>query len=687
MIRQFSHRFLLTVLASALALGATGCSNNKGYTPTSTVGTGVVLSASGTTSLTPGGSVILGATVLNDVNNQGVTWSLSGPGTLSAATTTQVTYFAPATLNGTTTATITATSIADTTMTSNASVVTTGTPQLQPQTSLPANQHIGYGTGISVSGGVAPYVWAVVAGQLPPGLALNGSTGGVLGISGTPTALGTWTFTVRVTDANSRVSQGDYTIQVNPQLSCLLSGTFAYKLNGFSKTGAPATRAGLFTVDSNGIVTGVQDLKSDIGTRIGEQVTTGQCQNQNGNHGTITFNSASGQLVFDWAVLASLNDAFMQETDGSGIAGTASLVRVDSSATTAANKPNIAGNYAFGVFGTDAQHERLGMVGNVVIDASGAIQPGGTADANGSLATLIRSPLTGAFTADPVAGHAGRGTLVLHAGGIAYEFVYYVVTGRDGRRIYLMESDNNATSPLLVGDLTPQPVAVAPATPFSSNSFAPAASGTTAFTPAILELWSATGTHYPTSSTALGQFFSASPTSGVDLVLDTATGGSNNLGQLYGSTYAVDPNSGRITISFGSGTAARDIVGYLTGTSTGYVVETTPNVGNGYGFLEAQTGIPYSNFQGGSYLGATILPPAISPIALLATVTVQGGVFGGGLVGQYALNNNTGRGLAVLGRDVFGGSGLVFYILNDSKLVLMGNGANAINSQMGYLFY
>ena len=243
MIRQFSHRFLLPVLASALALGATGCSNNKGYTPTSTVGTGVVLSASGTTSLTPGGSVILGATVLNDVNNQGVTWSLSGPGTLSAATTTQVTYFAPATLNGTTTATITATSIADTTMTSNASVVTTGTPQLQPQTSLPANQHIGYGTGISVSGGVAPYVWAVVAGQLPPGLALNGSTGGVLGISGTPTALGTWTFTVRVTDANSRVSQGDYTIQVNPQLSCLLSGTFAYKLNGFSKTGAPATRA------------------------------------------------------------------------------------------------------------------------------------------------------------------------------------------------------------------------------------------------------------------------------------------------------------------------------------------------------------------------------------------------------------------------------------------------------------
>ena len=687
MIRQFFHRFVLSTLVTALAFGATGCSNNKGYTPTSTVGTGVVLSASGTTSLTPGGSVILGATVLNDVNSQGVTWALSGPGTLSAATTTQVTYFAPATLNGTTTATITATSIADTTMTSNASVVTTGTPQLQPQTSLPANQHIGYGTGVSVSGGVSPYVWTIVAGQLPPGLALNGSTGAVLGISGTPSALGTWTFTVRVTDANSRVSQGNYTIQVNPQNSCLLAGTFAYKLNGFSKSGAPATRAGLFTVDSNGIVTGVQDLKSDIGTRIGEAVTTGQCQNQNGNHGTITFTSATGQLVFDWAILASLNDAYMQETDGSGIAGTASVVRVDSSATTSANAANIAGNYAFGVVGTDAQQERVGVVGNIGIAASGAIQAGGTADGNGSLATLVRSPLTGTFTADPNAAYAGRGTLVLHAGGVAYQFVYYVVTGRDGRRIYLMESDDNSTSPILVGDLTPQPVAVAPATPFSAHSFAPPASGTTEFTPAILELWSSTGTHYPTSSTALGQFFASSPTSGVVLLLDSATGGSNNLGQVYASSYTVDPNSGRITISFGTGTGAREIVGYLTGTSSGYVLETTPNVGNGFGYLEPQTGIPYSNFQGGTYLGTTILPPSISPISLLATVTVQGGTFGGGLIGQYALNNNTGRGLAVLGRDVFGGSGLVFYILNDSKLVLMGNGANAINSQMGYLFY
>ena len=81
------------------------------------------------------------------------------------------------------------------------------------------------------------------------------------------------------------------------------------------------------------------------------------------------------------------------------------------------------------------------------------------------------------------------------------------------------------------------------------------------------------------------------------------------------------------------------------------------------------------------------IPAAISPISLLPSVTVNGGVFGGGFSGQYALNTATGRGIAELSRDVFGGSGLVFYVFNDAKLVVMGNGANAINTQIGYLYY
>src|SRR5690606_21201047 len=46
--------------------------------------------------------------------------------------------------------------------------------------------------------GVAPLAWDVAAGSLPPGLALDGSSGE---LSGTPTAAGTGSFTIRVTNA------------------------------------------------------------------------------------------------------------------------------------------------------------------------------------------------------------------------------------------------------------------------------------------------------------------------------------------------------------------------------------------------------------------------------------------------------------------------------------------------------
>ncbi|MEO5898228.1 MAG: phospholipase D-like domain-containing protein [Vicinamibacterales bacterium] len=58
-----------------------------------------------------------------------------------------------------------------------------------------------YSQTLTAAGGTAPYSgWTVVTGTLPAGLALNPSTGA---ITGTPTAAGTSTFTVRVTDAAS----------------------------------------------------------------------------------------------------------------------------------------------------------------------------------------------------------------------------------------------------------------------------------------------------------------------------------------------------------------------------------------------------------------------------------------------------------------------------------------------------
>ncbi len=57
---------------------------------------------------------------------------------------------------------------------------------------------------LAASGGVTPYSWAISAGSLPAGLSLNGETGA---ITGTPSAAGTQSFTIKVTDSSTPSAQ------------------------------------------------------------------------------------------------------------------------------------------------------------------------------------------------------------------------------------------------------------------------------------------------------------------------------------------------------------------------------------------------------------------------------------------------------------------------------------------------
>ncbi|HEX2062183.1 MAG TPA: putative Ig domain-containing protein, partial [Thermoanaerobaculia bacterium] len=69
----------------------------------------------------------------------------------------------------------------------------------------------GYNAMLSGSGGTAPYTFAVTAGALPPGLALNATTGALTGV---PVAAGLYTFTITVTDALARSGSRAYTIRI-----------------------------------------------------------------------------------------------------------------------------------------------------------------------------------------------------------------------------------------------------------------------------------------------------------------------------------------------------------------------------------------------------------------------------------------------------------------------------------------
>ena len=149
------------------------------------------------------------ASLTNDTGNKGVTWNLSGPGctgttcgTLTSATTTSVTYNAPAAVSTGLGVTVTATSVASPTQYNSSqlfvmpppSVVTTNLPNATPGYS--------YTTTLAASGGVQPLNWTLASGTLPAGLTLNSA--GI--IFGTPTSGGTSSFTLKVTDSSGSPS-------------------------------------------------------------------------------------------------------------------------------------------------------------------------------------------------------------------------------------------------------------------------------------------------------------------------------------------------------------------------------------------------------------------------------------------------------------------------------------------------
>lgn len=208
-MNQLRALWLLMVGILVWALVFAGCSGSSSLT--------VSLSPASGQSLNPGGTVTVTASLTNDKKNQGVTWSLSGPGTLSANTTTSVVYTAPSTISSSTTATITATAVANTSITATESITLNAVLTIIT-TSLPAGSlGVPYNAFVSAEGATGTFTWTVTSGSPPAGLTFQTtSTSSSAEITGTPTVLGTSKFTVQVTDsAGTSVSQ-TLSIIINP---------------------------------------------------------------------------------------------------------------------------------------------------------------------------------------------------------------------------------------------------------------------------------------------------------------------------------------------------------------------------------------------------------------------------------------------------------------------------------------
>lgn len=97
-----------------------------------------------------------------------------------------------------------------------------------PATLLDADWGEPYSQSLQAVGGTPPYQWQLMSGSLPSGLVLN--SGGV--ITGTPTQLGTFSFTVQVQDALLSTDSRTFTLMVNS--APLLVEEFSAGISGWT---------------------------------------------------------------------------------------------------------------------------------------------------------------------------------------------------------------------------------------------------------------------------------------------------------------------------------------------------------------------------------------------------------------------------------------------------------------------
>jgi len=259
-----------------------------------------------------------------------------------------------------------------------------------------------YNSAISTSGGVTPFAWSLVSGELPPGLSLNTSTGQISGVPTCPAsgcsptgAPISYSFTLEVTDSTLPTSQvAQQPLVISIQQPAALSITPSSLPSG--ETALPYSAS----LSASG---GIPPYTW--------QITSGQLPPG------LNFNPASGAIT-GTPILAVTSSPFtVQVSDSEVTPATLSASYSISVAAGTNNASLISGEYSFLFNGFDSDGA-VAMGGSLQTDGNGKITAGAL-DMNrvsgviGSIngTGITRASLTGTYTL----GSDGRGTMELIA--------------------------------------------------------------------------------------------------------------------------------------------------------------------------------------------------------------------------------------------------------------------------------
>jgi hypothetical protein len=444
----------LAALILALFSSACGGGSSQPRTPpgTQSRSISVVLSPL-STSVVPGGTTTVSATVSNDSAHAGVTWSCTPAnacGSFSPASTASgmtTTYTAPSVVPTGAQVTITAKSVTDNTKSASSSVMITDSasavqidmpppPTIQPSQTVNVSASVSNDTG-GVTWSCSP---AGACGTFNPASTANQVVTSYMAPASAASGTAIFISATSVTDRGKSATTA--TLISLMASNATLTGQYAFFLTSPTGNRGTASLLGSIGLKGDGTVTGgiadiispgVLDLQDQIlPTSANPQPNTSSYTVDTTGHGTIKVRTASGQqLGFSFA-LTSPAHALLTEIDGNPGSGAMDLQQHPAGGF---NASQVNGGFSFTMTGTTKANAatKVSFGGVFTADGIGSLTSG-TLDVNAA-ATMSTSSFSGSFSAPD---SNGRGILQLGGG---RSFTYYVISSK-ALRIFEADSLN-----------------------------------------------------------------------------------------------------------------------------------------------------------------------------------------------------------------------------------------------------